>query len=117
MIALIALSVMAQLLVRNISDELVRALKLRAAGHGVSTEEEHRRILTKALTEPDRDTNGAMKRALMSLAERGQPTTRTIGSLIETILVTHECNVETKTCLTIDLFTKPEAYATAAGNS
>ena len=71
MIALIALSVMAQLLVRNISDELVRALKLRAAGHGVSTEEEHRRILTKALTEPDRVANEAMKRALMALAETG----------------------------------------------
>ena len=71
MIALIALSDMAQLLVRNISDELVRALKLRAAAHGVSAEEEHRRILTKALTEPDRDANEAMKRALIALAETG----------------------------------------------
>ena len=40
---------MAQLLVRNIPDELVRALKLRAAAHGVSAEEEHRRILSDAL--------------------------------------------------------------------
>lgn len=62
---------MAQLLVRNVSDELVRALKLRAAAHGVSAEEEHRRILTKALTEPDRDANEAMKRALIALAETG----------------------------------------------
>jgi plasmid stability protein len=40
---------MAQLLVRNIPDALVRALKIRAAEHGVSAEEEHRRILAAQL--------------------------------------------------------------------
>ncbi|MES2707854.1 MAG: DNA-binding protein [Verrucomicrobiota bacterium] len=40
---------MAQLLVRNIDDALVSALKKRAAEHGVSAEEEHRRILRKEL--------------------------------------------------------------------
>lgn len=40
---------MAQLLVRNIPDTLVKALKLRAAEHGVSAEEEHRRILEEKL--------------------------------------------------------------------
>jgi plasmid stability protein len=60
---------MPQLLVRNISDELVRALQLQAARHGVSAEEEHRQILTKALTETDRDASEAMKRVLTRLAE------------------------------------------------
>lgn len=36
---------MAQLLVRNISDEVVRALKTRAASHGRSVEAEHRALL------------------------------------------------------------------------
>ncbi|HRV60641.1 MAG TPA: hypothetical protein P5138_08420, partial [Solirubrobacterales bacterium] len=44
---------MGQLLVRNIDDELVRELKLRAAGNGVSAEEEHRRILRAALSADD----------------------------------------------------------------
>lgn len=40
---------MAQLLVRNLEDELVRHLKKRAGEHGVSVEEEYRRILREAL--------------------------------------------------------------------
>jgi plasmid stability protein len=40
---------MAQLLVRNLDDEVVRQLKRRAGEHGVSVEEEHRRILREAL--------------------------------------------------------------------
>ena len=40
---------MAQLLVRNIDDSLVEALRKRAAKHGRSVEEEHRRILKRAL--------------------------------------------------------------------
>lgn len=42
---------MAQLLVRNIPEELAKSLKRRAAEHGVSAEEEHRRILSAALQE------------------------------------------------------------------
>lgn len=41
---------MAQLLVRNLEDDLVRDLKRRAGEHGVSVEEEHRRILREALS-------------------------------------------------------------------
>lgn len=37
--------VMAQLIVRNLDDALVRNLKRRAAEHGHSAEEEHREIL------------------------------------------------------------------------
>ena len=40
---------MMQLTVTNIEDQVVAALERRAAEHGVSTEEEHRRILAKAL--------------------------------------------------------------------
>jgi len=40
---------MAQLLVRDLDDALVSALKKRAAVRGVSAEEEHRRILREAL--------------------------------------------------------------------
>lgn len=40
---------MAQLIVRNIEEELVRELKLRAARKGQSAEEEHRQILRRAL--------------------------------------------------------------------
>ncbi len=40
---------MAQLVVRNLSEELVRALKQRAAKHNRSAEQEHREILQAAL--------------------------------------------------------------------
>ena len=40
---------MAQLLVRNLDDELVQALQVRAASHGRSAEAEHREILRAAL--------------------------------------------------------------------
>ena len=46
---------MAQLIVRNIEQEIVARLKLRAAEHGRSAEAEHREILRQALaTEPRR---------------------------------------------------------------
>lgn len=44
---------MSQLLVRNIPESLVRKLKRRAVEHGVSAEEEHRRILSEALRRPE----------------------------------------------------------------
>ena len=46
---------MAQLIVRNLDQELVARLKLRAAEHGRSAEAEHREILRRALAvEPQR---------------------------------------------------------------
>jgi antitoxin FitA len=39
----------AQLVVRNLPEDLVRALKQRAAKHNRSTEQEHREILQAAL--------------------------------------------------------------------
>ena len=43
---------MADLLVRGVDDELVRALKERAGAHGRSAEAEHRAILAAALARP-----------------------------------------------------------------
>jgi plasmid stability protein len=40
---------MAQLIVRNLDEEVVRRLKIRAAEHGCSMEAEHRSILRAAL--------------------------------------------------------------------
>lgn len=40
---------MAQLTVRNVPDEIVRELRVRAARHGRSAEAEHRLILAEAL--------------------------------------------------------------------
>lgn len=43
---------MAQLIVRNVADGVVEALKARAAAHGRSAEAEHREILIAALMGP-----------------------------------------------------------------
>ena len=43
---------MANLIVRDIDESLVRALKQRAAGHGRSAEAEHREILASVLRRP-----------------------------------------------------------------
>ena len=45
---------MADLLVRGVDEELVRALKERAGAHGRSAEAEHREILAAALRRPRR---------------------------------------------------------------
>jgi plasmid stability protein len=47
---------MAQLIVRNLPDDLVLALKRRAARHHRSAEQEHREILSAALRRPRRRT-------------------------------------------------------------
>lgn len=43
---------MAQLIVRNLEEDLVRRLKVRAAEKGRSAEAEHREILRRALSAP-----------------------------------------------------------------
>ena len=48
---------MPQLLVRNLDSHLVRRLRSRARAHGVSVEEEHRRILKQALSRMDDDAS------------------------------------------------------------
>jgi plasmid stability protein len=46
--------IMASLSVRQLDEETLRQLRLRAARHGVSTEEEVRRILRRAVAAPER---------------------------------------------------------------
>ena len=48
---------MAQLIVRNLEDAVVRALRERAAAKGRSTEAEHREILRDALARSRRNTS------------------------------------------------------------
>ncbi len=63
---------MAQLLVRNISDALAKTLKQRAAEHGVSAEEEHRRILQEALAGGDEKANQAKIDRLLAIPGTGE---------------------------------------------
>jgi antitoxin FitA len=59
---------MADLLVRGIDEELVRALKERAGAHGRSAEAEHREILAGALARPRRRS---LAEVLASMPEVG----------------------------------------------
>lgn len=45
---------MANLIVRNIDEAVVQALKRRASQHGISAEAEHRKILQQALLQPQK---------------------------------------------------------------
>ena len=45
---------MASLVVRNVDDEIVRALKIQASQKGISAEAEHRNLLADALLTPRR---------------------------------------------------------------
>ena len=45
---------MASLLVRNVDDEIVRALEIQASQKGISAEAEHRNLLADALLTPRR---------------------------------------------------------------
>jgi antitoxin FitA len=58
---------MAQLLVRNVSEEIAKLLKKRAAEHGVSAEEEHRRILQEVLGQEEKNDNEARTCRLLNI--------------------------------------------------
>ena len=60
---------MAQLVVRNLDDELVQALKHRAAARNHSAEEEHRRILQSALRGPKRRSFAEVLAAMPNVGE------------------------------------------------
>ena len=60
---------MAQLIVRNVEDEVVRALKQRAASHGVSAEAEHRAILKSTLL--GQASTRSFKQALLAMPDVG----------------------------------------------
>jgi len=61
---------MPQLIVREIEEKVVRKLKERAGRHGVSAEEEHRRILREALL-GRRGGNNSFKDFLLSMPDAG----------------------------------------------
>ena len=60
---------MAQLIVRNLEEEIVRELKLRAARNGRSAEAEHREILRRSLVA---QTGKSIKDALLSMPDVGE---------------------------------------------
>ena len=60
---------MAKLLVRNIDDEVVKALKARAGLEGISAEAEHRKILESVLLGPRKKT---FTEALLSIPSVGE---------------------------------------------
>jgi plasmid stability protein len=61
---------MAQLIVRNLDEGLVRKLKTRAARHGRSAEAEHREILRAALTVPR--GRKSLKQILLEMPDMGE---------------------------------------------
>ena len=60
---------MANLIVRNIDDEIVKALKAKAGKDGISAEAEHRKILETVLLKPKRKT---FAEALLSIPDVGK---------------------------------------------
>lgn len=62
---------MPQLIVRQIEEKVVRKLKERAGQHGVSMEEEHRRILRDALLETSKKKR-SFKDYLLSMPNVGE---------------------------------------------
>lgn len=68
-IAIIAIT-MAQLLVRDIESDVVRELKVRAARHGRSAEEEHRHILREALR--PKGAAKSLKELLLGMPDIGE---------------------------------------------
>ena len=57
---------MPQLIVRNIEDAVVRQLRTLAATHGVSMEEEHRRLLRSVLL-GERENRKSFSKMLLSI--------------------------------------------------
>jgi plasmid stability protein len=60
----------AQLLVRDIETDVVRELKVRAARHGHSAEEEHRQILREALG--PKGPGQSLKEMLLAMPDVGE---------------------------------------------
>jgi plasmid stability protein len=61
---------MTQLIVRNLEEEVVRELRIRAARHGRSAEAEHREILREALLPETRKKS--LKKHLLAIPEVGE---------------------------------------------
>jgi plasmid stability protein len=61
---------MAQLIVRNLDENIVKRLRRRAAEHGRSVEAEHREILREALSTKRREKS--LKELLMAMPDVGR---------------------------------------------
>lgn len=72
---------MAMLTVRNLPDEVHRALRLRAAEHGLSTEAEVRKILLEVVHPPGRLLLGD---ALSAAARQAGVTDADVQALLQT---------------------------------
>jgi antitoxin FitA len=59
----------AQLIVRNLDESIVQALKERAAKHNRSAEQEHREILKNALLGPKKRSLAAVLAAMPNVGE------------------------------------------------
>jgi antitoxin FitA len=81
---------MSQLTVRNVSAEIVRALKKRAAGHGRSAEAEHREILREALLPESLDFAA---RAVRAPGKRSSGSTRRCADLIPEALASDSMGI------------------------
>lgn len=62
---------MPRLIVRNLDEAIVHALKVRAAEHGRSAEAEHREILREVLLGPERPRR-SLKELLVSMPNVGE---------------------------------------------
>ncbi len=58
---------MATLIVRNVDEAIVKALKQRASRHGVSAEAEHRKILEQVLLQPVKKSFAEVLRSIPSV--------------------------------------------------
>jgi plasmid stability protein len=73
---------MPQLIVRQIEEKVVKKLKQRAGEHGVSMEEEHRRILRESLLGKVMRRK-SIKEALLAMPNVGEDTDFVRGAQLE----------------------------------
>jgi plasmid stability protein len=60
---------MGNLIVRNVDDDIIKALKIRAGKHGISAEAEHRRILEEALKKPKKKSIAQILASMPNVGE------------------------------------------------
>ncbi|MEZ4299202.1 MAG: hypothetical protein R3B70_29905 [Polyangiaceae bacterium] len=68
---------MAQLIVRNLNDGIIRRLKVRAAQNGRSAEAEHRELLKSALLAPRHQRS--LKELLLAMPAAGEDADFALG--------------------------------------
>ena len=76
---------MPQLLVRQVEEKVVRKLKQQAGHHGVSMEEEHRRVLREALLGKTL-RRPSFKEALLAMPNVGEDEDFARGAQIERVV-------------------------------